>query len=271
MGVDLKKHAGRGLNVYSPIDGSKLASLKTDSVAEVNDKIKKSVAAFKVWREVPAPKRGELIRLFGVELRRYKDALGKLVTIECGKILAEGCGEVQEMIDICDFATGISRQLHGLTIASERPQHAMQETWHPLGPVFVISAFNFPVAVWAWNFALGHHLRSDPVIWKPSEKTPLCAIACQSDIHCKALNPFCGRPAIMARAALAQPDSSIGDAKIGEKLAYERSSHRFCQRHRQHPHGPRGGAEGGRTRFGQIPCSSSAAITRGSLAMPMPI
>jgi len=213
LGIDLKKYAGRGLAVHSPIDGSRLASLKADSAADVTDKIEKAVAAFEAWREVPAPKRGELIRLFGEELRRNKDALGRLVTIENGKILAEGLGEVQEMIDICDFAVGLSRQLHGLTIASERPQHAMQETWHPLGVVGVISAFNFPVAVWAWNFALAL-VCGEPVIWKPSEKTPLCAIACQT-LFTNALNKF-------TRAGHAAPRSLsqlvLGDGKLGERL-----------------------------------------------------
>ncbi|MGE3624259.1 MAG: aldehyde dehydrogenase family protein [Bdellovibrionales bacterium] len=209
LGVDVRKHAGRGLDVYSPIDGGKLASLAVDSVAAVDAKIKNAAAAFEAWRDVPAPKRGELIRLFGEELRKNKPALAKLVTAECGKILAEGLGEVQEMIDICDFAVGLSRQLHGLTIASERPQHAMQETWHPLGPVAVISAFNFPVAVWAWNFALAV-VCGDPVIWKPSEKTPLCALACQA-IFEKAAKRFGKLPAHLSQIVL-------GGAKTGAKL-----------------------------------------------------
>jgi aldehyde dehydrogenase (NAD+) len=213
LGVDLKKHTGRGLDVHTPIDGSKLASLKTDGAADVDDKIKKAAAAFEEWRAVPAPKRGELIRLFGEELRRHKEPLARLVTIECGKILAEGLGEVQEMIDICDFAVGLSRQLHGLTIASERPQHAMQESWHPLGVVGVISAFNFPVAVWAWNFALAITC-GDPVIWKPSEKTPLCALACRA-IFNKALSRF-AKEGRMAPRHLIQ--IVLGDAKIGERL-----------------------------------------------------
>ena len=209
LGVDLKKHTGRGLNAYTPIDGSKLASLKTDSIADVDAKIAKAAAAFEVWRDVPAPKRGELIRLFGEELRRHKKPLGQLVTIECGKILAEGLGEVQEMIDICDFATGLSRQLHGLTIASERPQHVMQESWHPIGPVGVIRAFNFPVAVWAWNFALAL-VCGDPVIWKPSEKTPLCALACQG-IFEKAVKRYGSTPRHLSQIIL-------GDAKTGARL-----------------------------------------------------
>src|SRR5262245_16222988 len=143
LSVDVKKHRGRDVIARSPIDGAKLAALKADSVTTLDAKLKKAAQAFEAWRAVPAPKRGELIRLFGEELRANKTELAKLVTIECGKITAEGLGEVQEMIDICDFAVGLSRQLHGLTIASERKQHVMQETWQPLGPVAVISAFNF--------------------------------------------------------------------------------------------------------------------------------
>lgn len=179
LDVDLGSYRGQDLPTISPVDGSLLATLKTDDKAAVQHKIAQAHDAFAVWREVPAPRRGELIRLFGEVLRERKEALAQLVTRECGKIIAEGRGEVQEMIDICDFAVGISRQLHGLTIASERPRHVMQESWHPLGVVTVISAFNFPVAVWAWNFALAI-VCGDPVIWKPSEKTPLCALACQA-------------------------------------------------------------------------------------------
>ena len=138
-------------------------------------------AAFQIWRTIPAPRRGELVRLLGEELRAEKQRLARLVTLEAGKILSEGLGEVQEMIDICDFAVGLSRQLYGLTIASERPDHRMMEQWHPLGPVAIISAFNFPVAVWAWNAALAL-VCGDPVIWKPSEKTPLTA-ACSDGDH----------------------------------------------------------------------------------------
>ncbi len=220
LGVDLKKFIGRGLDVHTPLDGSKLASLKSDDGIDVDAKIKKSRAAFEIWRSVPAPKRGELIRLFGDELRRNKDTLAKLVTIECGKIFVEGRGEVQEMIDICDFAVGLSRQLNGLTIASERPLHVMQESWHPLGPVAVISAFNFPVAVWAWNFTLAI-VCGDSVIWKPSEKTPLCALACQA-IFQKALSRY-------AKGGSTAPDGLsqiiLGDAKIGDRLI---SDHRMA-------------------------------------------
>ncbi|MBF4211360.1 aldehyde dehydrogenase family protein, partial [Pseudomonas donghuensis] len=141
------------------------------SKAQVTAKIDQAEKAFQAWRNVPAPRRGELIRLFGEVLRKYKAELGELVSIEAGKITQEGLGEVQEMIDICDFAVGLSRQLYGLTIASERPGHHMRETWHPLGVVGVISAFNFPVAVWAWNTTLAL-VCGNAVVWKPSEKTP---------------------------------------------------------------------------------------------------
>src|SRR5262250_2571449 len=164
--------------IRSPIDGAEIGRITHDDAKSVDLKVAKSVEAFRAWREVPAPKRGELVRLLGEELRANKDALGRLLTLEAGKILQEGLGEVQEMIDICDFAVGLSRQLYGLTIASERPGHRMMETWHPLGPVGVISAFNFPVAVWAWNAALAI-VCGDSVIWKPSEKTPLTAMATQ--------------------------------------------------------------------------------------------
>lgn len=176
---NLADFQGSDLTVTTPVDGSKLASLKFDTLEEVDAKIDKSVEAFKAWRNVPAPRRGELIRRFGEALRAHKEDLATLVTLECGKILEEGRGEVQEMIDICDFAVGISRQLYGLTIASERPNHVMQENWLPLGPVGIISAFNFPVAVWAWNSALAF-VCGDSCLWKPSEKTPLTALACQA-------------------------------------------------------------------------------------------
>ena len=178
LDLDPADFAKGDLTVHSPIDGALLARLKPDRPAKVVARVGRAAAAFAAWRLVPAPRRGELIRLLGEELRDAKDALGRLVALETGKILEEGRGEVQEMIDICDFAVGLSRQLHGLTIASERPGHRMMESWHPLGVVAVISAFNFPVAVWSWNFALAI-VCGDPVIWKPSEKTPLTALACQ--------------------------------------------------------------------------------------------
>jgi len=179
LGVDLSRHAGGDLVCRSPIDGSEIAVLRADRAADVQAKIGAAAEAWHKWREVPAPRRGELIRLFGDELRAHKAALGRLVSIEAGKILQEGYGEVQEMVDICDFAVGLSRQLYGLTIASERPGHRMMETWHPLGVVGVITAFNFPVAVWAWNASLALAC-GDTLVWKPSEKTPLTALACQA-------------------------------------------------------------------------------------------
>ena len=178
LGISQEELSRGDLVVRSPIDGAELGRVRSDSAPEVEAKIAASVTAFHLWREIPAPRRGELVRLFGEELRANKDALGRLVTLEAGKITQEGLGEVQEMIDICDFAVGLSRQLYGLTIASERPGHRMMETWHPLGPVGVISAFNFPVAVWAWNAALAL-VCGDSVLWKPSEKTPLTALATQ--------------------------------------------------------------------------------------------
>ena len=168
---------GGTLVVRSPIDGAEIARVTETALSDMPAVIDRANAAFETWRKVPAPRRGELVRLLGEELRASKAALGALVTLEAGKIVSEGLGEVQEMIDICDFAVGLSRQLYGLTIASERPGHVMRETWHPLGPCAVITAFNFPVAVWSWNAALAL-VCGDPVIWKPSEKTPLTALAC---------------------------------------------------------------------------------------------
>jgi aldehyde dehydrogenase (NAD+) len=178
FGVAAAASAGE-LQVVSPIDGAEIARVRTHTADEVSIAVGRAHAAFIAWRDVPAPRRGELVRLVGEELRAEKEALGKLVSIETGKILSEGLGEVQEMIDICDFAVGLSRQLYGLTIASERPEHRMVETWHPLGVVGVISAFNFPAAVWSWNSALAV-VCGNAVVWKPSEKTPLTALACQA-------------------------------------------------------------------------------------------
>ena len=178
LGIEERNLRGGDLEVRSPIDGSRIASVRSAGAGEAAAAVGRAREAFQAWRCVPAPRRGALIRRFGEVLRQHKDPLGELVTIETGKIREEGRGEVQEMIDICDFALGLSRQLHGLTIASERPGHRMLETWHPLGPVGVITAFNFPVAVWSWNFAIAIAC-GDPVLWKPSEKTPLCALACQ--------------------------------------------------------------------------------------------
>ncbi|MEL6977844.1 MAG: aldehyde dehydrogenase family protein, partial [Pseudomonadota bacterium] len=168
--------SGGDLIVATPIDGSEIARLKTHAPADAEAMIETARRAFLAWRAVPPPRRGEFVRLLGEELRAEKARLGALVTLECGKIYAEGLGEVQEMIDICDFAVGLSRQLYGLTIASERPGHAMRETWHPLGPCGVITAFNFPVAPWCWNAALAL-VCGDPVLWKPSELTPLTALS----------------------------------------------------------------------------------------------
>ena len=165
-----------GLAVHSPIDGRRLGVAPMHAVEEAPAVMARAQSAFLSWRDVPAPRRGELVRLLGESLRAKKQALGTLVSMEAGKILQEGLGEVQEMIDICDFAVGLSRQLYGLTIASERPGHRMAETWHPLGPCLVISAFNFPVAVWSWNAALAL-VCGNSVVWKPSEKTPLTALA----------------------------------------------------------------------------------------------
>ena len=167
------------LAAVSPIDGARIGGVEPASAAAVGEAVDRAHKAFLAWRTVPPPRRGELVRLFGEVLRAEKEALGRLVSLEAGKILQEGLGEVQEMIDICDFAVGLSRQLYGLTIATERPGHRMMETWHPLGVVGVISAFNFPVAVWAWNACLAF-VCGDAVLWKPSEKTPLTAIAVQA-------------------------------------------------------------------------------------------
>ena len=210
LGLDHKTLTAGDHVVRSPIDGSDLARLKLDSPGEVGRKIERAHAAFLEWRSVPAPRRGELIRLFGEELRAEKEALGRLVTMEAGKILQEGWGEVQEAIDIADFALGLSRQLYGLTIASERPGHRMMETWHPLGAVGVITAFNFPVAVWAWNFALAI-VCGDSVVWKPSEKTPLAALACRT-LWERAVRRFGGAPEGLLEVVL-------GGRDAGERLA----------------------------------------------------
>jgi aldehyde dehydrogenase (NAD+) len=209
LDLDEAALAKGAIAVHSPIDGSLLGRVAADGPAEVAAKVERAARAFQVWRLVPAPRRGELIRLFGEELRAAKDALGRLVSLEVGKILEEGRGEVQEMIDICDFAVGLSRQLYGLTIASERPGHRMAETWHPLGVVGVISAFNFPVAVWSWNFALAI-VCGDPVVWKPSEKTPLTALACER-LFARALARFGAAPPDLLQV-------TVGGRETGEAL-----------------------------------------------------
>lgn len=172
---------GVKLDSYSPVDGKLIAAITTGDKDNYEAVMAKADAAFKEWRTWPAPKRGEIVRQIGEQLRKYKEPLGQLVSYEMGKSLQEGLGEVQEMIDICDFAVGLSRQLYGLTMHSERPKHRMYEQWHPLGIVGIISAFNFPVAVWSWNAALAW-VCGDVCVWKPSSKTPLCAIACQNII-----------------------------------------------------------------------------------------
>ncbi|WP_159949900.1 L-piperidine-6-carboxylate dehydrogenase [Polaribacter septentrionalilitoris] len=170
---------GEVIESYSPVDGKLIGKVKTTTKEDYDKVMKTASAAFVSWRSKPAPLRGEIVRQFGEKLREKKEALGKLVSYEMGKSYQEGLGEVQEMIDICDFAVGLSRQLHGLTMHSERPGHRMYEQYHPLGIVGIISAFNFPVAVWAWNTALAW-VCGDVCVWKPSEKTPLCGIACQN-------------------------------------------------------------------------------------------
>ncbi|SDS15883.1 L-piperidine-6-carboxylate dehydrogenase [Pseudomonas oryzae] len=195
--------------IHSPIDGSRIGAVALEPAASVPAKIAAAQAAFESWRSVPAPRRGELVRLFGEVLREHKAELAELVSWEAGKITQEGLGEVQEMIDICDFAVGLSRQLYGLTIASERPGHHMRESWHPLGVVGVISAFNFPVAVWAWNATLAL-VCGNAVLWKPSEKTPLTALACQA-LFDKALKAFGDAPAGLSQLI-------VGDRDAGEAL-----------------------------------------------------
>ncbi|MCA1456958.1 aldehyde dehydrogenase family protein [Bradyrhizobium sp. BRP22] len=199
-----------GLIARSPIDGQVIGRLKSASEDDTRAAIARAHSAFLAWRTVPAPRRGELVRLLGEELRGSKELLGRLVTIEAGKILSEGLGEVQEMIDICDFAVGLSRQLYGLTIASERPGHRMMETWHPAGVCGIITAFNFPVAVWCWNAALAL-VCGDAVVWKPSEKTPLTACAVQAIVE-RALARFGGAPQGLSQ--LVQGDRAVGEVLV---------------------------------------------------------
>jgi aldehyde dehydrogenase (NAD+) len=195
--------------VRSPITGEEVARIAEAGASDVAHAVDRSVAAFEAWRNVPAPRRGELVRLLGEELRAHKTELGRLVTLEAGKIVSEGLGEVQEMIDICDFAVGLSRQLYGLTIASERPGHRMMETWHPVGPVGIITAFNFPVAVWSWNAALAL-VCGNSLLWKPSEKTPLTALAVQALFE-RAAVAFGGAPEGLSQVL-------IGGAEVGAAL-----------------------------------------------------
>jgi aldehyde dehydrogenase (NAD+) len=209
LGVPTAAYANGNLTARTPLTGEVIAQLPTISSADATKAIAQAHTAFLEWRTVPAPKRGELIRLLGEELRAEISTLGRLVTIESGKLLSEGHGEVQEMIDICTFAAGLSRQLAGLTVPSERAKHRMMETWHPLGVVGVISAFNFPVAVWSWNAALAL-VCGDAVVWKPSEKTPLTALATQA-IFDRAATKFGGVPKGLATLL-------IGDATVGQQL-----------------------------------------------------
>ena len=197
------------LEVCSPVDGHIIARIDADTPDNVAKKTALADDAFLAWRQIPAPRRGELIRLFGDELRKYKFGLGALVTLETGKIYQEGLGEVQEMIDICDFAVGLSRQLYGLTMPSERPGHKMAEYWHPAGVVGVITAFNFPVAVWSWNAALAF-ICGDSVVWKPSEKTPVTALVCQQ-LFKRALRHVDEAPANLLQVI-------IGGVKTGDRL-----------------------------------------------------
>jgi aldehyde dehydrogenase (NAD+) len=202
-----------GMPICSPIDGLPMASVRAADLAAAREAIGAAHSAFVHWREIPAPRRGELVRLLGEELRAAKDSLGQLVTLEVGKIHSEGLGEVQEMIDICDYAVGLSRQLYGVTMATERRHHRMMETWHPAGPVGVITAFNFPVAVWAWNAALAL-VCGDSVIWKPSEKAPLTALAVQALFE-RAAARFGDAPAHLSTVL-------IGGREVGEALVDDR-------------------------------------------------
>src|SRR5215471_3361008 len=209
LGTPDTVHARDGLAVSTPITGEIIAHVAITSPDEAGKTVGRAAQAFKAWRSVPPPRRGELVRMLAEELRAAKVDLGRLVTLETGKIVSEGLGEVQEMIDICDFAVGLSRQLYGHTIATERPDHRMMESWHPLGVCGVISAFNFPVAVWSWNAALAL-VCGDPVVWKPSEKTPLTALATQALVE-RAMRRFANAPAGLSAVL-------IGGRDVGEAL-----------------------------------------------------
>ncbi|MDB5207704.1 MAG: aldehyde dehydrogenase family protein [Flavisolibacter sp.] len=208
-GKDWINSKGKTITSFSPVDGKKIADVVCADDEAYEQVIAVASKSFIEWRLWPSPKRGEVVRQFGEALRKYKEPLGKLVSYEMGKSLQEGYGEVQEMIDICDFAVGLSRQLHGLTMHSERPGHRMYEQWHPLGIVGIISAFNFPVAVWSWNTALAL-VCGDVCVWKPSEKTPLCAVACQKIIA----DVFAANDVPEGVCSLV-----VGEREIGEKLA----------------------------------------------------
>jgi aldehyde dehydrogenase (NAD+) len=209
LGVECRAYREGVRVVRSPVTGEPIATVQDADASAIGNAVDGAVQAFRKWRLVPAPRRGEFVRLLGEELRATKHELGRLVMIEAGKIAAEGRGEVQEMIDICDFAVGLSRQLYGLTIASERAAHRMMEQWHPLGPVGVITTFNFPVAVWAWNAALAF-VCGDSVIWKPSEKTPLTALAVQA-LVARAAEKFGAAPEGLSAVL-------IGDQEVAIRL-----------------------------------------------------
>jgi aldehyde dehydrogenase (NAD+) len=215
VSTGLKSWNGSGakLDSFSPVDGALIASTQMAGPDDYQKVMAEASEAFKTWRLMPAPKRGEIVRQIGDELRKYKEPLGKLVSYEMGKSLQEGLGEVQEMIDICDFAVGLSRQLYGLTMHSERESHRMYEQWHPLGVVGIISAFNFPVAVWSWNSMIAW-VCGDVCVWKPSEKVPLCAIACQNIVT-----------EVFKRNDLPEGISGIviGDYKVGEMMTSDKN------------------------------------------------
>jgi len=212
-GTKWYKSSGKLIESYSPVDGKLIGAVYAGDERSFEKVIERSQEAFKEWRRWPAPKRGEVVRQIGVALRKYKEPLGKLVSYEMGKSYQEGLGEVQEMIDICDFAVGLSRQLHGVTMHSERPDHRMYEQWHPLGAIGIISAFNFPVAVWSWNSMLAW-IGGNVCIWKPSEKTPLCSIACQNIIV-----------RVFEKNNVPEGVSCIvnGDAAVGQRMAQQES------------------------------------------------
>src|SRR5882757_1430553 len=204
IGVPGSEFTREGIPASSPITGEIITHLPITSPKEASATIGRAAQAFQAWRTVPAPRRGEFVRILAEELRAAKADLGRLVTLETGKIVSEGLGEVQEMIDICDFAVGLSRQLYGRTIATERAAHRMMECWHPLGICGVISAFNFPVAVWSWNAALAF-VCGDPVVWKPSEKTPLTALATQAAVE-RTMRRFGDAPAGLSELVIGGHD-----------------------------------------------------------------
>ena len=242
---------GEKLASHSPVDGALIGTVRCASKSEYDTAIAVAQKGFQEWRTWPAPKRGEVVRQIGEELRQHKAELGKLVSYEMGKSYQEGLGEVQEMIDICDFAVGLSRQLHGLTMHSERPEHRMYEQWHPLGVVGIITAFNFPVAVWAWNTALAW-ISGDVCIWKPSEKTPLCSLACQ---HITA--------EVFKRNNVPEGVSVIinGGREVGEWLANDARIPLVSATGSTHMGKAVGAAVGkrlGRSLLGRLPCRSIA-------------